>query len=749
MSGTPAFVSFLAAGRSKMARKKPAPPSRRSKTPPIKEQERLRHRFRPLVLQNPNYFGNLQDSEFESELKLSELKSYEEIGCVGYQPRFERLEAVVFIHRKSGYNGGVCTDGSTEFIRFYLSYDGGATWDDQGLSSFTAYDIPENDSRLEYAVSRTVDPPRRFCFIPNLIRARAILSWNQAPPQDQPDWKPVWGDVHDTWIEVEPWRLFALGDLFDEIQIDLPGPLKETLDLATTVPSKKKTLSLAEKAELYKGTDVKPARFALQELDQLVHKPILSASLPELGPPFALPFPELDLDLPDLGDLFNPGDGNVSYEELECVGFDGRTDTLVGILRVKKPNGYSGGACTDGSQEYVTFWADVNGNGTFETCLGTASVTVHDYDEIPDEGLEYSVFLKTDLRRYQQPCRKGARLMPIRAILSWAVPAPCFNPNHVPVWGNREETVIHIPAGRVVQGSLPVIASVGDMATPDIAADGYATGSGVETGFAAEYSPFGGRIDIAGKIVGGTASSKYRVMVKPHGAPDTDYVPVTVEPTGLKLTLVTVVGTVVTIDTDHVVHADAQGYYPYEDYASNHFIDGNILMRWHTGGAEDGQAFDLRVDLSVDGNPLNDIHSDVVTVHVDNDAPEATLDINLGGTGATCADFGAGTVFDGNFSATDAHFRRFWFSILPGGPANGVLPTPTSPTVQWSEHVIGVGGLIDPGVPSGTYQLNTSGMDPCGYSLTVWVESRTNVNSGVGRRRDSASVGFCVRAPED
>jgi hypothetical protein len=237
-------------------------------------------------------------------------------------------------------------------------------------------------------------------------------------------------------------------------------------------------------------------------------------------------------------------------------------------------------------------------------------------------------------------------------------------------------------------------------------------------------------------------------MVKPHGAPDTAYVPVTVEPTGLKLTLVTVVGTVVTIDTNHVVHADAQGYYPYEDYSSNHFVDGNILMRWFTGGAEDGQAFDLRVDLSVDGNPLNDIHSDVVTVHVDNDAPDATLDIDLGGMGATCADFGAGTVFTGNFSATDAHFRRFWFSILPGGPANGVLPTPTSPTVQWSEHVIGLGGITDPGVAAGTYQLDTTGMDPCGYSLSIWVESRTNVNSGTARRRNSASVGFCVRAPE-
>jgi hypothetical protein len=735
-----------------MVRKKTRTSRSASKRPTLREQDQLRGRFRTLLLQNPNYFGNLQDSVFDPVLTFNGSKSYESLGCVGYNPDLERLHAVVYINRRTGYGGQICSNGSTEYVRFYLSFDGGATWEDQGLSSFKAYDIPQNETRLEYAVTRRVKPARKFCFFPNLIQARAILSWNAIPPANQPDFKPVWGDVHDTHIEVDPFRWIVIGDLLKAVKIDVPDLLLQAVDLDQTVQAKKNILTVAEKAELYRDTKVEPHRFALAELQAKADNPVLTANLQTAE--FLEIFPDLNIDLTGLGDLLAPQDGSVFYEELECVGFDARTDTLVGILRIKRPNGYSGGPCTVGSSQYVTFWGDFNDNGTFETCLGTASVNVHDYQEIPREGLEYSVFLKVDLGKFQQPCEEGARLIPIRAILSWAVPAPCANPNYVPVWGNREETIIHLPAGPSIQGKLPVVVTVGDMAIPDIGPAGLATGTGVETFFSAENSPFGGRIDITGKIANGDSASKYRVSVKPHGAPDTAYVPITNEPTGLKLTLVTVVippppaPPVITIDTDHTVHADGLGYYPYEDYSSSHFIEGNLLMRWFTGPAEHGLTFDLRVDLSVDGNPANDSHSDVVTVRVDNESPKATLDINLGG-GVECADFDLGATFTGNFSATDEHFRRFYFQILPPGPADGVLPVPPN-----GLSVFLAGGTIaDPGVAAGIYTLNTDPpgpagpMAPCGYSLTIWAESRTNVNSGTSRRRTPASVGFCLRAP--
>jgi hypothetical protein len=435
-------------------------------------------------------------------------------------------------------------------------------------------------------------------------------------------------------------------------------------------------------------------------------------------------------------------DGNTSYEELECVGLNPNLDTLVATIRIKRPSGFSGNPCTAGSKEYVTFWADFNDNGTFETCLGTTEVTVYDIAGIPDDGLEYAVFLPVDLNAHRQPCEEGPKLVRIRAILSWQVAPPCANPNYVPVWGNREETLIHIKPGESLPHNVPILSSVGDMAVSDIDTSGIANGIGNFTGFNAVDSPFGGRINLAGKIVGGTAVSKYRVMLKPHGAPDGAYVPITNEPVGLKLTLVTWNGGL-TINSNYVVHADADGYYGYEDYASNHFIEGNILMRWFTGALEHGKAYDLRVDLSVDGNPAHDIHSNAVAVLVDNKSPDVDLDIDLG-AGVDCADFTLGATFTGSYSATDEHFRNFRFEIQPAGPASGVLPTPPS---GLSDHHPG-GTIADPGVIGGTYTLNTSGMQPCGYSLTIHAWDRTNVNSGGSRHHNKTAVGFCLRAPK-
>ena len=74
---------------------------------------RERGRFRALTLANPNYFGNLPDSEFKYVLQVVANTNYESIGCVGFQPQFERLEAVVYVHQPSGYGGGVCNSRMT------------------------------------------------------------------------------------------------------------------------------------------------------------------------------------------------------------------------------------------------------------------------------------------------------------------------------------------------------------------------------------------------------------------------------------------------------------------------------------------------------------------------------------------------------------------------------------------------------------------------------------------------------------
>lgn len=710
-------------------------PSKNNAQKVTDESIKLRGLFRSLLIGNPNYFGNLPDSPFKAVQEIVGNTTYEEIGCVGFHPQLERLHAVVYIKQTSGYGGGICSNGTPEYVRFFLSFDNGATWQDQGLASFTAYDIPENRSRIEYAVTRRISPPRKFCFQHNLILCRAILSWNVVPPPN-PNFTPVWGEVHDTRIEIEGLKLFPLKDLLNTVKLKVPHEFDLTVDLDQPIQAPApKHLSAKELATIYQDKSVPPHRFALAELHQAVAQAGSTELLMAHGD--KSPLLDLGIDFSKIHEVLFPTDGSVFYEELECVGYDAAQDSLVGVIRVKKPNGYSGGPCTAGSTEYVTFWGDIDGNGTFETCLGTASVKVHDFADIPAEGLEYSVFIKAELLKYRQPCAKGSKLVRIRAILSWQVPPPCTNPNYVPVWGNREETVVHILPGDVIGGPYPILSSVGDIAVSDINSSGFATGVGIETGFLAQNSPFGGFINLCGKIVGGTAATKYRVLIKPHGAPDSAYVPLTNEPTGLRLTLVTFPPLI--INTNHVVHADALGYYPYEDYAPNHFIDGSVLMRWFTGPAEDGQTFDLRLDLSTDGNPANDIRGNVVTVHVDNNAPDVDLKIDLG-VGGECADFPLNTTFTGTYKAKDEHFHSFGFVVEPTGPANGVLPTPSS-----GLSVFAGGAIADPGVTAGMYSFNTTGMRPCGYALILHVWDRTNVNSGTTRNYNKASVGFCLK----
>src|SRR5215510_5360994 len=134
--------------------------------------------FKSLLLTNPNYFGNLAESPFTPVLPISGNTHYEELGCVGYHPQQQRLEGVVYIYQPTGYGSDPCGPGTTEFVRFYLSYDAGVTWQDQGMTSFQAYNIPqgtEGAKHLEYAASLPVKPIRKRCLFNPLIRMRAIL----------------------------------------------------------------------------------------------------------------------------------------------------------------------------------------------------------------------------------------------------------------------------------------------------------------------------------------------------------------------------------------------------------------------------------------------------------------------------------------------------------------------------------------------------------------------------------------------
>lgn len=705
--------------------------------------EIARKNIKALLLANPNYFGNLQESGFKSVLSIQGDTTYENIACVGFNPQFDRLEAVVYINQDGGYDGGVCSSGSQEFVRFYLSYDNGASWQDQGLTTFTVYDVP-GPKPLEYDVTLQISPPEGFCFFENLPKARAILSWNNPPPANSPNWTPIWGNVVDVQIQIPAFDIIIFNQFLAESKVQLSEEYKNAIDLTQPIKAAQpKILSPADRHDLYKSKNVPGHRYLLSELKQAINaqlKPPSLAGAQPKAPTIAAqpPFVGIsDINLSTIIEQLLNTEGDTTYEQLNCVGLNPNSDQLIGVINVKLSSGYSGGPCSAGSQEYVAFWVDWGSGWQY---AGTTSVTVHDFSSIPAGGLQYSVFLPLDLNSHRQPCENGPKTAKVRAVLSWDVPPSTVNPYAPVVWGNSDEASILINPGPSVQPGqqIPFLSRVGDIIESAIDSSGRITDAyTLETGVHYINAPFGGTIKLAGFISNPVSGMKYRIMKKPHGAPDSAYAPIINEPVGLTLTIDEFSGGTWTQVTQ-TFHDLGGGYYPYENVAPN-YVEENLMGVWYTTSADTGNAYDLRIDLNTDGNPADDVHSNVVTVLVNNAQPVAKLDIDLG-MGVQCADFSPGATFTGHYTATASDFGWFSFVIRPPGPAHGVLPVPPS----GASSLYG-GAIADPGV-SGTYTLNTAGMDACGYSLTLQVWDRTNVNSGGGFNYNEASVGFCLKA---
>jgi len=359
--------------------------------------ELARGNFHALLLANPNFFGNLVNSEFLPILNISGDTAYESLGCVGYNPQSEQLRAVINIKLSSGYSGGLCSNGSDEYVRFYLSYDAGATWQDQGLRAVNVFDVP-GPKPLEYAVSLNISPSEEFCFIQNLPLVRAILSWNFPPPANSPNFIPVWGDVKDVPIQIEGFEFIIFANLLAEAKVKLPNEFAQAVNLNQPIQvAEAKVLGPVDLHDLYKGKNVPQHRYLATSLAAAVG-PTASTAKAALSyavatkavPSFA---GIADINIAALVEAWLNTQGNTTYEQLDCIGLDVNTSQLAGVIQVKQSSGFSGGPCTTGSTEFVAFWVDW---GLGFEYAGTTSVVVHDYSQIPPAGLEYNVFLPID-----------------------------------------------------------------------------------------------------------------------------------------------------------------------------------------------------------------------------------------------------------------------------------------------------------------------------------------------------------------
>jgi hypothetical protein len=486
--------------------------------PAIAENEikKLRKDFPKLMLKNPNYFGNLEGSNLKATLIMTANTSYEEIAEVGYNPEHDQLYAVVSVKKSTGYSSTLCYPGSYEYVRFYVDWNGDGDFvdaaEDEGVGSVNVHDIPVGDKPLNYCVSVKPNPKKKLCQTPYLVKVRAILSWNAMPAANTPNYVPVWGEVQECWIQIEPAE-FVLGPLIDSNLVKIDKILVNSINTSASIMKPVK-YSTNELKKLYQKKKIEGHRINVKEVAGQMKKLSVDANIAAYN---------MDPEIKDAIELATASPSNTSYEELQTIGLQYDNDTLTAIFKVKKPYGFSGDLCTTGSMQYVAFFADWDKDGVFEEYLGTASVSAHDIPGIPAEGLEYAVSLPVDLATKKKLC-SDPQVFKIRGILSWNV-TPDPDPDYVPVWGNIVDVNIQIKPGEPVVGTdqIPYISTVGDIVVTDIDAGGLATGTAVVSGFQASDSPFGGWVTIAGhisnppNISAGAANLKYYASYRKVG----------------------------------------------------------------------------------------------------------------------------------------------------------------------------------------------------------------------------------------
>jgi hypothetical protein len=230
----------------------------------VEKIEKERAEFRSLILENPNYFGTVPDVGIELVKSMKTNTKYEGLRCIGFHPEQDLLEAIIDVNLSYGYKGNLCSGGSLEYVRFFVDWNGDGKFTDAdadaGIASVNVHDIPavkgkclDKNKPLSYAITVRIDPKKKKCTTPHLVKVRAILSWDDPPPAGNPDYISVWGNVIEKWIQIKPAK-FLLKDIAEVA--DLKGlklePSMLNLDIEV---SKAKTLTPTELKGIYKGKD--------------------------------------------------------------------------------------------------------------------------------------------------------------------------------------------------------------------------------------------------------------------------------------------------------------------------------------------------------------------------------------------------------------------------------------------------------------------------------------------------------------
>lgn len=676
----------------------------------------------------------LQSSIFKHQKSIT---AWEELVCLGYNPELSRIEAIVNIKRSTGYSGNLCSKGSPEYVRFFVDYNDGNGFQDLGLASFRAFNIsdapPGPQHPISYMIFKDVDDfqKKKLCNNEVIITLRAVLSWNSVPSTDPND-PPVYGNILEAEAVLKPFT-----PLLFPIDAPILAPISSPFEISSfqdqDAPKKIEIASFV-KANLENG--VSSGRIMSQ-----VNAMMKTESPLDFGDFSNFDIAEFGFDPEELLKGLSQLDFNVNYEEIICVGLNTAQDTLGAVINLKRPTGYGGNLCQNGSLEYVSFFADFNNNGTFEKYLGTTHVRVNDIHSIPDEGLNYAVFLKTDLSKYLKRCNQP-QVVRIRAVLSWATP-PSTNPEQPTNWGNRMDVLVQLRPKNNLQTSI--IYSIGNVAVEEISPSTCLAYPGNAN--RGNNRPWGGMITIKGGIdnSGAPGTTKYRVEYSKNGI---DYFPVT-----LKQSISTIHFSTVTVH--HHVLEDANGWFPYlanHDETNLIVIRNQVLATWPSHNFE-GKYY-VRVSFTKDdpiANPASIQHSTPIRIELDNtrfrvdntanNSLDPQFDVDMEIDGGVCKVYDQNTIITGKVKVRDRYYGGYNLNIQP--------------STQVISHV----GLINyaPGAitnngnrfyfgpTSEAFNVDTSKLQKCGYTLRLRGFERTILNNNHNFPYVDKYVGFSVK----
>ncbi len=141
---------------------------------------------------------------------------YEELECLGLDYNTESLGATIKIKKNAGYSSDLCSAGSKEYISFWIDWNDACSWQYLNTVELNVHDINSPANELHYSVSLPLDSTyhRKNCDIPNVVRVRAVLSWNVAPSTTDPEKLEYYGNRVDAHVQLKPGIEIIPGDVF-------------------------------------------------------------------------------------------------------------------------------------------------------------------------------------------------------------------------------------------------------------------------------------------------------------------------------------------------------------------------------------------------------------------------------------------------------------------------------------------------------------------------------------------------------